>query len=569
MAIPAHPSQGLYGDKLKCTLVSDLADTPRIAITVPFPPIPENTREKQVRSLDLNNGGLSVFKYGPTRKNVILPSNFWPSWVLSLLEEMDDRNVAVSVMTMESGRVSAAMPLRWKIGGSPNKGEYSATAVGHVYVIQYNPATGATLMKIADSDIDDILPFLPYPPCIDTFGQFPFDRGALVYKGGQSGVKNANFLSETASVPQFWNFSSASGVPVAETHYGVLENASFLNDDLSVLWLSKPAIDANNYYWITDPMTVAAGESGIGFVGVQTFGATARVELKYNTGLTVGVNITDLYTSTIIDTGTTAPVGAVSVELLLALTSNTGEVWFSAPQFQRDRCHNTVIGIRTDNTGVSSWSGSELYYDLPNAFHPQNEEYAVAFCYVQPGWRKDICTVDTVLSFESVDHGNSDIQVKLVGGYGNAQMYLYVDSVLKDTIVLVNYDIGDTFLILLVYKAGSVEARAVNLSRIGTTYLCNTATLPVSPLTRLYPGNESHGDQLDGLIGNIVVLTHTDDAGSGETIATMIDYLTNSHMIDIARRYLGRKYDLNFQMNPHIRKLVSRGALVLTETEKY
>lgn len=567
---PDRPSEGaLYGDKLKCTLTSDLADTPRLAVTAPYPPWPENAREKQTRVLELNLGGLSVFKYGPTRRNVILPSNYWPSWVMSVLEEMDDRNVAVTVLAMESGRASAAMPLRWKVGGSPNRGVYASSSDGHVYVLQYDPATGARLLKIADSVVDDVLPFLPYPPCVESFRQFPFDRGALVYKGGTNRVENANFLNETASEPDDWRFSPAGPGAVAETNYGVLENASFLNDGLNVLWLAKPTPDAVNYYWISNPIAIAPLETNSAFAGVQTFGATARVELKYDVGSPIGIDITDQYTSEVIDISGLAPVGASTAELVFALTSNEGEAWFSAPQTQRLRCHNSVIGIRTDSVDLASWSGSELYYELSNAFHPQNETYAVAFCYVQPGWNKATCTFDTVMSFDSVDHGSSSIQVKLAGGIAAEQMTLHIDGVLQDTAFLANYKAGDTFLFLLVYRSDQVISYAVNLSDVGTLYTCTTGTLPVSPLTRFYPGNEDAGNQLDGLVGNVVILTHTDDIDKGETLSTMRAYLTNSHMIDIARQYLGRKYDLNFQTNPHIRKLVSKGSVVLRETEKY
>ncbi len=570
---PSTPSGGLYGDKLLCTVVAGMETRPRLAVTLPVLLRPATTPIRPSREMELNGGALSVFRYGHNdRLDLVAPTNYIPAWAHAILKAMEEANTEVSILTMQSGRTLASMPLRWKVGGDPGSmSTLAADITTELFSMQYDTATGVNLKSITTED--DTLPFLTYPPELDEYKRFVFDRAALLYAGGGNEVANNNFLTETAHVPEDWTVTGAS---VAGTTYGVQETVSHLNSRANVLWLSKPSIDAADYYWESRAFTVTPGEDLAVFCGVQTFGCGARVEVAYDSGSPTGEFLNDTYKAQAYQGSFTVPGGASTgtLRLYLPSTSTTGEVWFSCPQVLRDRTHTTVVGLNlASSSRTETWDGTVLCYDLPTPFHPTHNGYAVAFCYVQPGWGYgdlEAAEEKVVLHFTNSDHGSDSLRVLLTSGVGGPTLELWTNGSLRDSDIITNYSAGDTLMVMVSYAEDAVAAHTINLSDTDTLFTAGSTTvahIPDQPLTRVYPGCDASGNQLDGLLGGLHLMTH--ETGSGETLSDMRDYLVNSHVLDIARMTLGRRYDLTLQADPYIKEGVWTGALLLTETEKF
>jgi hypothetical protein len=86
-------------------------------------------------------------------------------------------------------------------------------------------------------------------------------------------------------------------------------------------------------------------------------------------------------------------------------------------------------------------------------------------------------------------------------------------------------------------------------------------------LDKLWVGSDESGEkQLDGIIGGVTVLIHDSSDGN---ISQMLDYLTNGHVIDVARNTLGRSYYLKHNLTHGIRRKLYIGTIQGIETEKY
>jgi hypothetical protein len=560
--IPDIPSGALYGDSLKCTIVSELGERPRLAITLPITPRPKYQNVDVTDELELNNGALAVTPYGDSRRNIILPSNAYPAWVYQILELMRAEGVKAHIYTVESGRLILAAPLRWKAGGDPVEAtETISVSQGGIYSVQYDTSTGLALKALPE----DRIPIMGYAPGSADYAPFPLDAGAFCYKGGQNLIDNAGFTNEglvNPSMPADWSIVSAV---TPEDQYGVLDY-SFLEPDLKSVYLAKPSSVPADFAWESASFSPTGSSNCALFVGYQTFGATGEVEIDFGGGVTRTFSITDTYASGVIRDSFSTPAGTPSAVLRLKLTSSTGEIIFTAPQVLDARCHTHMVGVGTDRNNAT-WSGSQLSYALPTPFNPNAGTRAVAFCYIQPGWTSGICTSERVLTLEASDHNSGSLSLEIGGGLGGAHMSLKADGSLLDTENLTGYTRGDSFLCLLSMDDTKVYADIVMLSDPDTVYSCDSTTLPSGILDKLWVGSDESGaKQLDGIIGGVTVLNHDNSEG---TISQMLDYLSNEHVIDVARNTLGRSYYLKHNLTHGIRKKMYRGTVEGVETEKY
>jgi hypothetical protein len=172
-----------------------------------------------------------------------------------------------------------------------------------------------------------------------------------------------------------------------------------------------------------------------------------------------------------------------------------------------------------------------------------------------------------VLTLEASDHNSGSLSLEIGGGLGGAHMSLKADGSLLDTENLTGYTRGESFLCVLSMDDTKVYADIVMLSDPDTVYSCEHATLPSGVLDKLWVGSDESGEkQLDGIIGGVTVLIHDSDDG---TISQMLDYLSNEHVIDVARNTLGRSYYLKHNLTHGIRRKLYIGTIQGIETEKY
>jgi len=571
---PESPSPAIGGSSLVCSIVTDLRERPPRSITLPGAPRYDSDLDTAERTVELNNGALSVLRYGDDRRNLILAVPHIPDYVGEMLREMRRTNRAVKVYTVESGRVILAAPLAWKVGGEPSEGVYSGSLTGgapRLFVIQFDEARGYCLEEISA----DSLAFLGYIPGCRAYETFPTGRGGFFYRGNKNAVQNS-LLEEGAppsppAVPDQWTYSDGSDVGVAGTNYGIVEDSSFLNPTLSTFFIRKTSASSEVWKLTSSSFAVTAGETICFSVGVTSYTKEqASVFLTFNDGgATVVSEAVYGPISTLARKSTTVPAGATAATLSLSLPGTLGEVRFSAPQVLRGVQHTVLMGL---SSAYASWEPTRVYYDLPDGFVPHHGGELVVLWIQSPGWYSGMTAGDKIsktgvhLCDPSRPHS---LTAQFYGGLGGANLRLLLDGTSVDT-APIDYEVGDSFACALYFNSTGIGFMARNMRNGDTATAVHVAAIPVEIMSRLYVGIDgpSGVSAADGLIGNVLALTRGDSEGDA-TISDMLAYLSLDSVRTVLQDTIGRRFRILPRLHPLPMPNMLGGTILFTEIEKY